>query len=317
MKVLEGKSYPFSKIGLTKLFEYVKLGQMKNLPIFQNRNKNLRFMIYESDAFGVARIISPKSLILNLFLCLIWASLALINPNTAHAQTTSLSVGVSYDLTGENILDGDIICAYEQGYTPCNAGYDPKMYGLVSANPAVSLQNTTLTEARSIITTGKAIVRVSSQNGIIKSGDFVTSSPKAGIAMKADKSGYVLGTALEDYSDENPDNTGDIVVSIGIRPAVLTPGAAANLLELIKQGIDAAFYSPISALRYILAAFVVSSAFILGFVYFGRVARTGVESLGRNPLASKTIQFGIFVNAVLMFVIVGVGVGIAYLILIL
>lgn len=248
-------------------------------------------------------------------LIVIWASL--MGPKNAFAQTTSLSVAVSYELQGENIQDGDVICAYEGGYTQCNAGYDPKMYGLVSNTPAVSLQNTTLENSKPVITTGKAMVRVSSQNGTIKAGDFITSSPKGGIAMKADKSGYVLGTALEDYNDENPDNTGNIVVSIGIRPAVLTPGAAANLLELIKQGIDAAFYSPISALRYILAAFVVSSAFILGFVYFGRVARSGVEALGRNPLASRSIQFGIFTNAFLMFVIVGVGVGISYLILIL
>ena len=246
---------------------------------------------------------------------LFWAGFFI--PKTAFAQTTSMSVSVSYDIKGDNVQDGSIVCAYEGGYELCNAGYDPKMYGLVSTNPALSLLNTAQNNAKPVITSGKAVVKVTSQNGTIKAGDFVTSSPKGGVAMKADKSGYVLGTALEDYSDENPDNTGSIVVSIGIRPAVLTPGAAANLLELIKQGIDAAFYSPISALRYILAAFVVSAAFILGFVYFGRVARAGVESLGRNPLASRAIQFGIFVNAGLMFVIVGVGVGIAYLILIL
>lgn len=293
---------------------------MKNLPTFRYKILDLRFKKLKRLPSSLLLRSKQKSLTLNfasilLALILVWVSLLL--PKVAFGQTTSLSVGVTYELTGENVTDGDVICAYQEGYAPCNAGYDPKMYGLVSATPAVSLQNTSLTEARPIVTTGKAVVRVSSVNGIIKAGDFVTSSPKSGIAMKAEKSGYVLGTALEDFGDENPDNTGDILVSIGIRPAVLTPGAAANLLELISQGIDAAFYSPISALRYILAAFVVSAAFVLGFIYFGRVARAGVESLGRNPLASRTIQFGIFVNAVLMFVIVGVGVGIAYLILIL
>lgn len=284
---------------------------MKNLPkllrYIDDNEHSTHDRIYARVFFSLFRF--------TLILILIWASF--FKPNDVLAQTTSLSVGVSYELQGDTITDGDVICAYPEGYTPCNAGYDPKMYGLVSATPAVSLENTTLTNARSVITTGKAVVKVNSQNGSIKAGDFVTSSPTVGVAMKADKSGYVLGTALEDYSSDNPEDSGDIVVSIGIRPAVLTPGAAANLLELIKQGIDAAFYSPISALRYILAAFVVSAAFILGFIYFGRVARAGVESLGRNPLASRTIQFGILINAFLMFVIVGVGIGISYLILIL
>lgn len=284
---------------------------MKNLP---NINTNYAHFIKPSSR----SVLSLYKISLYFFvpvLILVWV--AIFAPKNVFAQTTSLSVAVSYDILGEDVQDGAIVCAYEGGYTLCNAGYDPKMYGLVSTSPALSLQNTDLPNSRPVITSGKAVVRVSSENGTIKAGDFVTSSPKNGVAMKAEKSGYVLGTALEDYSDENAANTGNIVVSIGIRPAVLTAGAAANLLELIGQGIDAAFYSPISALRYILAAFVVSAAFILGFVYFGRVARAGVESLGRNPLASRTIQFGILINGFLMFLIVGVGVGISYLILIL
>lgn len=284
---------------------------MKNLPKLSKNHACFN----KSSSGDVFLLVKPFAKIFVPALILIWVSI--FQPKTTFAQTTSLSVAVSYDISGENVQDGAIVCAYEGGYSLCNAGYDPKMYGLVSTSPALSLQNTGLANSKPVITSGKAVVRVSSQNGTIKAGDFVTSSPKNGIAMKADKSGYVLGTALEDYSDENPDNTGNIVVSIGIRPAVLTAGAAANLLELIGQGIDAAFYSPISALRYILAAFVVSAAFILGFVYFGRVARAGVESLGRNPLASRTIQFGILINGFLMFLIVGVGVAISYLILIL
>lgn len=245
-------------------------------------------------------------------LCLI--CLSLLMPIHAMGQTTSLSVAVTYDI--EEAQDGDIVCATPEGYGLCQAGYDPSMYGVVSITPALSLTNTSLNNAKPVITSGKAYVRVSSINGPIKKGEYVSSSPKTGVAMKANKSGYVLGTALDDYDSSDPDNIGTIVVSLGIKPAVLTPGAAANLMELIRQGIDAAFYSPISALRYILAAFIVAISFTLGFIYFGRIAKSGVDALGRNPLASRAIQIGIFMNISFMIVIVAVGMGIAYLILI-
>jgi len=62
---------------------------------------------------------------------------------------------------------------------------------------------------------------------------------------------------------------------------------------------------------------VTITSFILGFVYFGRVARSGVEAIGRNPLASRIIQFNMLLHIVMSMVIVLIGLAIAYLILIL
>jgi hypothetical protein len=45
---------------------------------------------------------------------------------------------------------------------------------------------------------GIAQVRYNSENGVIKKGDFVTSSTTRGVAMKAASSGMVLGVAMED-----------------------------------------------------------------------------------------------------------------------
>jgi F0F1-type ATP synthase membrane subunit c/vacuolar-type H+-ATPase subunit K len=58
-------------------------------------------------------------------------------------------------------------------------------------------------------------------------------------------------------------------------------------------------------------------SFTLGMIYFGRASRTGIEAVGRNPLAKRVIQLTIFLNIVLTIVIVMVGLAIAYLILIL
>jgi F0F1-type ATP synthase membrane subunit c/vacuolar-type H+-ATPase subunit K len=60
---------------------------------------------------------------------------------------------------------------------------------------------------------------------------------------------------------------------------------------------------------------VVILSFILGFISFGRIANTGVEALGRNPLAGKMIQFGIFLNVLITISIVIAGFALAYFVL--
>jgi F0F1-type ATP synthase membrane subunit c/vacuolar-type H+-ATPase subunit K len=74
---------------------------------------------------------------------------------------------------------------------------------------------------------------------------------------------------------------------------------------------------PIESLRYLLAIAMVLIAFTLGMIYFGRSSRAGIEAIGRNPLAKKVIQLTVFMNIILTVVIVLVGLGIAYLILVL
>jgi hypothetical protein len=74
--------------------------------------------------------------------------------------------------------------------------------------------------------------------------------------------------------------------------------------------------APLESLRYLLAFIIAIVSFGLGFLYFGRVIKTGVEAIGRNPLASRTIQATIFVNIVITIVIVGTGLALAALILI-
>jgi hypothetical protein len=49
-----------------------------------------------------------------------------------------------------------------------------------------------------IVSSGITYVRYNSETGLIKKGDFITSSSETGVGMKAIKTGMVLGVALED-----------------------------------------------------------------------------------------------------------------------
>jgi len=249
-----------------------------------------------------------KSLILLLFLVLV---------GEVHAQSTSSDVAVSVNLPeGVEVQDGDILCAIEEKIVPCTADYDITMLAVVSQSPAVFLENVT-TSGTSIVSTGKAYVRVSGATGEIKPGDLITSSTKAGVGQKAIRSGYVVGTALEAFTGTTADQEGRIQVQLNIRPAIVAEGVRGNLLETLRNGLASVYLTPLSALRYVLAMIVTIVAFTMGFMYFGRVARSGVEAIGRNPLASGMVQLSVVLNVILTVAIMVAGLGLAYLILIL
>ncbi len=234
------------------------------------------------------------------------------------AQTDNVAIGVALPIliNEKTVKDGDIITATSDGYKLSSYAYDPSIYGVVTTNPAISLREKN-SKATPVISFGKALVRVSTINGPIKTNNPITSSKVLGVGQKADVNGFILGIALENYSNSNPNAIGKILVSIDPHYNATFNGARTNLIETLKVVAGTPLLSPLTTLRYLLAALVAIVSFVIGFIFFGRIARTGVEALGRNPLAARTIQLGIVLNVVLTAGIILIGVGIAYLILIL
>ena len=240
---------------------------------------------------------------------------ALMSGQVSSVRAIDTSSGIArYIVASGETQDGTVICATETGNVPCTRGYDANMVGVVASTPAVSFQTETPAAGTvPIVDGGKAYVRVSGVNGGVVAGDFVTSSLEAGVAVKALKSGYVLGTVTQDWQPENPEDTKLIPVSIGIKPAILSTSASDNLFELIKQGMESAFMTPLSALRYVVAGIILILSVGFGLTHFGKLAKSGVEAVGRNPLASKAIQLSVMFNVLLTVGIILVGVAVAYL----
>lgn len=224
---------------------------------------------------------------------------------------------MAVDLQLSDIQDGQLICTNESGYKLCEGDYSVSMFGVYTSQPAVVLENKTLADGKAVISSGRAYVLVTNAAGPIRKGDFITSSQLPGIGQLATKSGNVLGVALEEFTNSEPNSTARILVSIGIRPAIVATSARDNLFESFKQALLAPTLTPLASLRYLFAIIVTFISFSLGFVYFGKVARSGVEALGRNPLAGKMIQFSVAINLLLTAIIMAGGLLIAYLILIL
>lgn len=231
------------------------------------------------------------------------------------AQDAGSGVAILVQIANENVQDGQLISATDNGYTISRLGYDPKLFGVVTDTPAVSLEDPTTPNARYVLQTGKAFVQVTTLNGEIKNGDLITSSEIPGVGQKATKNGYMLGTALEGYTNENPRETGKILVALNPGFNSQNTDVRGSLLQDFNQSLSAPFVTPLNALRYILAAFTVVVGIITGIWFFGRVSSRGVEAMGRNPLAGKLIVSSVVLNLALTLAVIGVGVFIAFLIL--
>jgi hypothetical protein len=254
---------------------------------------------------------------ITVFILIVCGLLIFSRTLNVNAQVSSSGIAITIELAGDNINDGSIVCKKDQSFKLCDSEYDTEMFGVVVDNPAAAFEEEEKDANYLVISSGKTAVRVSSRNGNIKKGDPVTSSTIPGVGMLAKNNGYVLGMSLEDYSSDNPDSINTIMVVMNIHPAAGLSGAKSNLMSALRQGLSAPMFEPLDSLRYLLAALILLLSFVMGFAYFGRVSKTGIEAIGRNPLASRMIQLSIIMHIMITIVIVLIGFGMAYLILIL
>lgn len=237
----------------------------------------------------------------------------IVRPTNAQIDSSGLAKTVTIT---DSVEQGDIVCADPEGIRRCKGQYKTEIIGVVTQNPSSSFEIED-ENAKLIVDSGVILTKVSSVNGEIKKGNLITSSDTDGVGQLADLNGYVLGYALEDFVSNSPDEIGRILVEVNIHPAASITNARSNLLQVLRQGLSVPLFEPLAALRYILAALIVLVAFTLGFIYFGRVAKSGVEAIGRNPLAKNAIEVSVILHILITIAIVLTGLFLAYLILIL
>lgn len=256
-----------------------------------------------------------KILFLHSFLAIfiLFISTSILNQTQA-AEEDFAGLATTVKILDKNVKSGSIISSTNKGYTLSTKSYDSRIYGVTTQTPGVAIENIPATGSTYVVYKGQTKVLVTTANGAISKNDIITSSTTPGVGMKADLNGFMLGTAMEDY---NGKGTGTILVSVAPHfNDSFTKGVTRNIFEILKNARSSAALSPLEALRYLVAALVALLSFVLGFVYFGRVAQRGVEAIGRNPLAGRFIETSVIINVLLTSLIIIVGLGVAYLILI-
>lgn len=248
----------------------------------------------------------------------------------AHAQ---LEIAESYDIGSEGAVDGDIVSYTETGVVLSGRDNDDKVFGVVETNPLVVYrrrEGSGMPVARS----GTVEVNVSTLNGPIKTGDFITTSPFKGKGQKSTVSGYIVGVALQDFGGSQGEavsftppqgrnpvevRAGKINMAVKIEFAEINTARSANrLLDALNLAFFRNTKDPekfVNILRYILAGLVVIVSFSIGFFALARTIPKAMEALGRNPLARTTIQFGMVINIIFTIGIALVGVVAAIILL--
>ncbi|MBI2063251.1 MAG: hypothetical protein HYT61_03405 [Candidatus Yanofskybacteria bacterium] len=102
---------------------------------------------------------------------------------------------------------------------------EDRVVGVISTDP-FQIMNKDLNDQRPsdtqpVALSGTALVKVSTANGEIKKGDLLTASDVPGVAVRTDKAGLIIGSALEDFdvsvasqSDGFPEDQGKILMFI-------------------------------------------------------------------------------------------------------
>lgn len=222
------------------------------------------------------------------------------------------------------INDGHLVSLIEGNYQLSQVEYDFNFVGVVDFSPDLLLDLSGDENSTPIVKTGQVYVLTSNQGGSIAIGDWLTTSSQPGIAIKANREqGAVIGQALEAYPADS-DQAALILIALNPRAgsslnSADTPSlsAAVNqfLVDLFGLSSDVTAERAYDLLRYLLAAIVIIISIIFSYYTFGRIARSGIEAVGRNPLARNSILFSVGFNVSVAAAIIFAGVIVSYLII--
>lgn len=206
-----------------------------------------------------------------------------------------------------------------------------RLHGLVvSANDAPFTLSTE-EERTFVATTGRFEAFVSNENGVIQPGDYITVSRVAGIGMKAgDKEPYIIGRAVGIFdgetavlstttvSDGGVDKKvaiGRIQIDIGVSGNPLVKPTKANLPGFLERLAESIAEKPVNPTRiYIGLVIFIGTVMLSGILLYSGI-RSGIISVGRNPLSKKSITKSLMQVILTSVIILLLGVFAVYLLL--
>lgn len=171
---------------------------------------------------------------------------------------------------------------------------------------SVTLTNEALENQVYVAASGTYNTLVSTQNGPIKSGDYVTLSAIDGVAMKAgtkeatvygrangsfDGKGVTLGTSSLKASDGNTKavTLGSIPVTIDIKKNPNDKSTEVDILEQLKRVGKQIAEKEVSPIRIYLSMAITAVSLIAAIAVLYAGVRNSIISIGRNPMSKKSI----------------------------
>lgn len=247
-----------------------------------------------------------------------------------YASDTPLGAGTIVQLAGKDTKQ----------VTTAKQSQSESMFGVVVDRSQVSIQITddSIANQTYVAASGVRTTLVSTQNGPIKKGDFVTLSAIDGVAMKAgtrdqqktvfgraqenfDGKGVVLSTtSLKDTSGKNAKTVqiGSIPVTIDIKTNPNEKekiSTKANLPEQLQRVGEQIAEKEVNPIRIYLSIAITIVSLIVAVIVVYSGVRSSVISIGRNPMSKKSIFRALLEVILTGLLIVIVGLFAVYLLL--
>jgi hypothetical protein len=287
-------------------------------------------MLYSVDSkakrFAVPRFLKKSAVVV---LCMFVLTLSGgISAQAQSAGGAAIAQGFVVDGALDNFVTGALVSVKSgsdntvQLATEKNA---TQLVGVVSKTPLVALSNG---EAEvQVIINGSVSALVSDINGAVKAGDKITVSPIAGVGMRATANAQVVGTAQADFDSVSTtaqtikDTSGnDRTVHLGRVPLQVNvsyyQSETSGLVPPFIQGVANSLAGrPVSLIRILVCTVLLLLAFATSAIVLYTSVRSGIISIGRNPLAAKAIRRGLLQVGLALLLVLGLTLLASYLIL--
>ncbi len=258
---------------------------------------------------------------------------------TIRVQAATQLVAQGY--TSTSPLQPGMIVRLDPGHTgqveALDLSHIKQMLGVVvlgSSAPLTISSSSSSANAQQVYVsnTGEHQVLVTTQNGPIVPGDYITVSSLSGFGMLANgNASMVLGQAVSGFNGSasvldtstltGPGGVkqtvaiGSIPVDINIKSNPLTQATTKGVPAVLSQLTHFATNKSVSAERIYLGLACVAAGLIIAVTILYAAIKNGFISIGRNPLVKRTIIFSLFRVVVIAIIIFLASLAAAYFII--
>lgn len=207
------------------------------------------------------------------------------------SSTTIQSADVAENyVSSQHLEPGDLVSLEgennSQAVVKTTRAYQEESIGVVSTKPGIILNSDAIIDAfhpylYPIALSGRIPVKVSTENGSIKPGDFLTASSQEGVAMKATENGVVIGKALEGYQGPG---IGRIMVFANLS------GFTPKKQDLPFSGIVNGSVATISAALSVTGKTLLSDLGITGKLDAGLLTINGMDTSASDTATMNTLS---------------------------
>ncbi len=228
-----------------------------------------------------------------------------------HAQPYGSAIATVHIILGGNTQPGDIV-SFDKNTRTFHLAHipgDKDAFGVVVKNPILLLSDGN--SGVPVVTSGEVSVNVTTQNGPIKVGDYISPSSVPGKGVKANRlDPYIVGTAITPFSGVSSSTQSSAKKIHQGSVQMLFYHRINPLVAVVQQtpqsvaiGKNIIFH----IVKYILAALVATGTVYVAFRASGSSMRSGIISIGRNPLAKSSIHSMLVLNTIMIILISAVG----------